>query len=90
MKLTSLLRVPSMKPTNFLTRSDDDRGSGRIWMLAIALLLLLPGAAFAGARDEFPEDRCPGSGCPDNAKPKAVPCGQEGEDSKHCSREGAQ
>jgi hypothetical protein len=70
MKLTSLLRVPSMKPTNFLTRSDDDRGSGRILAWAISLLLLLPGAAFAGARDEFPNPRCPDSGCPDNAQPQ--------------------
>lgn len=23
-----------------------------------------------GARDEFPGDRCPGSGCPDNAQPQ--------------------
>jgi hypothetical protein len=37
MKLTSLLRVPSMKPTS--SSDENDRGSGRIWMLAIALLL---------------------------------------------------
>jgi hypothetical protein len=85
-----LQNVLSNLLTNFSTRSDDGRGSGRILAWAISLLLLLPGAAFADARDEFPDNRCPGSGCPDNAKPKAVPCGQEGEDSKHCSREGAQ
>ena len=68
-----------------------DRGYGRLLAWAIALLLLIPGAALAGSRNEFPEPRCPGSGCPDNAKPKGeVPCGQEGEDSKQCSREGAQ
>ena len=69
MKLTSLLPVLPKKLTSFSTRNDD-RGSGRFWMLAIALLLLLPGAAWAGARDEFPEPRCPGSGCPDNAQPQ--------------------
>jgi hypothetical protein len=87
MKQTSLLPERFMN----LTSSFDDRGSGRLLAWAIALLLLIPGAAFAGDRDEFPEPRCPGSGCPDNAKPKGeVPCGQEGEDSKQYFREGAQ
>ena len=89
MKLTFLLPVLSMKPTNSLTRRED-RGSGRILAWAIALLLLIPGAAFAGDRGSFPTDRCPGSNCPDNAQPKEKPCGQLDEDPKRCSREGLQ
>lgn len=70
MKLTSLPHVLLNQPTSFLTRNPDDRGSGRILAWAIAILLLISGAAFADARGELPEPRCPGSGCPDNAQPQ--------------------
>lgn len=88
------MKPTSLKPANFVSPmifSVDARGFGQFLAWAITLLFLFPGAVFANSRDEFPEPRCPGSGCPDNAKPKGeVPCGQEGEDCKECSREGAQ
>ena len=70
MRSIYLQNVLSNLLTNFSTRSDDDRGSGRILAWAIALLLLIPGTAFAGARDEFTDNRCPGSECLDNARPQ--------------------
>jgi hypothetical protein len=70
MKLTSLMPVQNVTLTSSSTHNPADRGSGRVWLaLATALLLLLPLPAIAGNRDEFPDARCPGSSCPDNAKP---------------------
>lgn len=72
MKLTSLPQDWRTKLTNF-SNDDFGRGSGRIWILAIALLLL-PGAAFADDRAEFPGNLCPGSGCPGTAQLKQDEC----------------
>jgi hypothetical protein len=76
MKLTFLPQDLRMKPMSSLDEDKDKgtgsggRGSGRILAWAIAFLLLIPGAAFADTRGEFPNPRCPGSGCPDNAQPQ--------------------
>lgn len=84
MKLTSLQPEQFKTLTHFSINDEDKdkgtgsggRGSGRILILAIAFVLLIPGAAFAGSRDQFPGNLCPGKGCPDNARPKQEPLPQ--------------